>query len=267
MSVLEHDVHPWIVPFERLPAYGIRLQKKEHGYQMGDFKIFINDDFTFFDDTQWIALEETFPSNQAMFRRENIDIVHEKFCQFTLKKQKFGDRKFSSASISSQQLFHFGRYEVIMKPAKVDGVITAFFLHRINPWQEIDVEILGSETTKLLTNVYFNPGENGTNYNYGNKGTPIIIDLTFDAAEDFHHYAIEWEPHELRWFVDNELIHVRSIWEPTPIPDLPMRLFCNIWPPNSPKLVGNLDDDDLPVSSYIKKIIVSTWESDQYING
>ena len=35
-----------------------------------------------------------------------------------------------------------------MKPAKADGIITAFFLHRDNPWQEIDVELLGRDTTK-----------------------------------------------------------------------------------------------------------------------
>ena len=137
--------------------------------------------------------------------------------------------------------------------------ITAFFLHRNNPWQEIDVELLGRDTTKILINVYCNPGNDGTNYNYGNRGTPVIIDLSFDATKDYHRYAIEWEPHEIRWFVDDELVHVRSIWEPTQVPNLPMGVYCSVWPPRSIELAGELISNELPIHSYVKNICISTW--------
>jgi len=221
-DVLEHDVHPWIVPYERLSAYGILSEKRTDANRVGTFKTIIADDFALFDDSRWTALEDSFPSNLAMFRRENISILQGHGCRMALMKQRSGNREYSSASLASNNLYHFGRFEVAMKPAKADGVITAFFLHRNNPWQEIDVELLGHDTTKVLANVYFNPGDAGTNCNYGNRGTPVMIDLTFDAAEDYHRYAIEWEPHELRWYVDDDLIHLRSTWEPTPVPNLPM---------------------------------------------
>jgi beta-glucanase (GH16 family) len=86
-----------------------------------------------------------------------------------------------------------------------------------------------------------------------------MIDLTFDAAEDYHRYAIEWEPHELRWYVDNELVHVRSTWEPSPVPNLPMGVYCNTWPPRSTELAGELRDYDLPICSNVKGISISAW--------
>ena len=172
-----------------------------------------------------------------------------------------GARNYSAASLASIESYKFGRFEADMKPVKAAGVVTAFFLHRSNPWQEIDLEFPGSDTRGILVNVYFNPGEAGTSSNYGNRGTPIMIDLGFDAAEDFHRYAIEWEPHEIRWIVDNELVHVRAAWEPTPVPNLPLQLYCNIWPPRSTDLAGQIRDGDLPVSSQVRNVIVSVWSA------
>src|SRR5262249_49090679 len=118
------------------------------------------------------------------------------------------------------------------------------------------------DTRLLLVNIYFNPGDSGATCNFGNRGTPVVIDLTFDAAEDYHHYAIEWEPHEVRWFVDEELIHVRASWEPTPIPNLPMAVYCSIWPPRSAELAGTLRSSDLPASTNLRRIELCEWCAD-----
>jgi beta-glucanase (GH16 family) len=154
-----------------------------------------------------------------------------------------------------------------MKPARVSGVVTAFFLHRNDPWQEIDIELLGCDTTKVLLNVYFNPGDDGTKLNFGTRGTPVVLDLPFDAAEAHHRYAVEWEPHEVRWFVDDQLIHVRAAWEPTPVPSLPMCVYCSIWPPRSPELAGVLQASDLPVSSDVSGIELCEWDGSRAEDG
>jgi beta-glucanase (GH16 family) len=258
-SVQEHDVHPWIVPYERMSAFGVLPKTRTCGTQVGMFKSIAADDFSSFDESRWTALEDSFPSNRAMFRRENIAFLPPHGCRMKLDASNVGDREYAAASLISKQLYHYGRFEVIMKPARAPGVVTAFFLHRNDPWQEIDMEILGRDTTKVLVNVYFNPGDPGTKCNFGNRGTPVMIDLTFDAAEDYHRYAIEWEPHEVRWFVDDNLIHVRGLWEPTPVPNLPMGLYCSIWPPNSGELAGELRASDLPVSSDVRRIELWEW--------
>lgn len=256
-TVMQHDVHPWLVPYDRLAAFGVLPSKRTSGKRTGSLRDVRNDTLGTFDQLYWAALEDTFPSNLAGFSPDNISCSASHGCQLTLTKQQRGKREYSGASLASRESYQFGRFEAVMKPVKAAGVVTAFFLHRSNPWQEIDLEFLGRDTTRILVNVYFNPGEAGTGSNYGNRGTPVMIDLGFDAAQDFHRYAIEWEPHEIRWFVDNELVHVRAAWEPTPVPNLPMQLHCSIWPPRSTELAGEIHDVELPVSSQVKSIIVS----------
>jgi GR25 family glycosyltransferase involved in LPS biosynthesis len=258
IKILEHDVHPWIIPFEKLSSFGV-LFEKQHGSKIGSFKSILIDEFNSFNESQWTLLENSFPSNLAIFQRKNFILTGNQGFQMNLVKEKSKNRDYSSASIASVPSYQFGRFEVEMKPAKIDGVITAFFLHRNDPWQEVDIEIMGNDTTKILVNVYFNPGENGVKYNYGNRGTPMLIDLGFDASDNFHKYTIDWEPHELRWFVDEKLIHVRSTWEPTPIPQLHMNVHCSIWSSKSVALAGELYDFNLPTYSQVTKIGIHEW--------
>ena len=75
----------------------------------------------------------------------------------------------------------------------------------------------------MLVNVFFNPGMEGTRYDYGDRGTPALIELDFDAADAFHRYQIEWSPTRIRWCVDDVVVHERVPWNPTPLPHLPMK--------------------------------------------
>lgn len=153
-----------------------------------------------------------------------------------------------------------------MKPIKADGIISAFFLHRNDPWQEIDIEFLGNDTTKVLLNVYFNPGVEGTSLNYGVRGTPILIDLDFDASEDFHKYKIEWAFNEIRWYVDDNLIHFRKIWTPTPIPNLPLSVYVNAWITNAETLAGKFEKQTLPKSLLVREVTTSCYDFDGSLN-
>lgn len=121
------------------------------------------------------------------------------------------------------------------------------------------MEFLGRDTTKILLNVYYNPGEEGDLYNYGFRGTPVVIDLGFDAADALHEYAIEWDSDEIRWFVDDRLIHRRVSGRPTPIPHLPMRFHANMWPTCSEELAGPLDVNALPVGAEFDSFTFSSW--------
>lgn len=260
---LEHDVTPWIIPIERMSAFGITLSTSSNNSQGYYFKEVFVDDFHIQNDTRWVQLENSFPSNLATFTKENFKLAQPKGFEMVLSKQETTSRKYASASIESKETFLFGRFDIVMKVAKLEGTITAFFLHRNDPWQEIDFEFLGKDTNKMLINVYYNPGYNQSGSNFGNRGTPILIDLDFDASVDFHKYSIEWEPHEIRWFVDNKLVHVRGTWEPTPIPDLPMKFYVNFWPSRSEELVGTICDKYLPASAYVKSITIHSWEIEQ----
>jgi hypothetical protein len=262
LEVMQHDVHPWVVPYGRLAAFGVLPSKRTSGRRTGSFRAVRTDLLGMFDQSYWLALEDTFPSNLACFSPDNISCLASEGCRLMLSQQRRNKRAYSAGSFASREAYRAGRFEAVIKPVKAEGVVTAFFLHRTDPWQEIDLEFLGRDTTRMLINVYFNPGNAGTDSNYGNRETPVMLELGFDAADDFHCYAVEWEPHEIRWFVDNGLVHVRAAWEPTPVPNLPLQLHFSIWPPRSTELAGDLRDAALPVSSEIKSIVVSEWSAE-----
>lgn len=260
-AVREHDTDPWIVAPEKIPgyceeSYAERPQAPAGGF--GSFALAREDDFEKIDSEYWDRMDSTFFCNLARFRPENVRLASGGDLRFSLEAGDFGDRRFASGSIATKDhpdASHlYGRFEVVLKPARVSGVVTAFFLYRFDPWQEIDAEFLGNDTTKLLVNVFYNPGAAGDKYNYGYRGTPVVIDLGFDAADDFHRYAIEWDPDEIRWFVDDRLVHSRSAGRPTPIPHLPMRFHLNAWPTCSEELAGPFDAAALPAEARFRSV-------------
>ena len=116
--------------------------------------------------------------------------------------------------------FHYGNYEVTMKPMKASGTASTFFTYTgpsfdEDPHDEIDIEFLGKDTTKVQFN-YFTNGVGGHEYMY---------DLGFDASEDYHTYGFRWEEDRIVWFVDDV-----AVYEATEnIPSTPGRIFMNAW--------------------------------------
>ncbi len=202
----------------------------------------------------WTCREDTFPSNLVLFRPQNFLIEDDNCGVLTLRRENVYVRNYTSASISSRQSFLYGKFEAEIKPAPVYGVITGMFLHRSSPRQEIDVEFLGRDCRKMLTNVYYNPGVDGSRFDYGYRGTPILIKLDFDASEAYHLYSIEWDERCIRWFIDNRLVHDRVNWEPTPIPHLPMQFHINLWASRARELTGLVQEDQLPAQSRVRRV-------------
>jgi GR25 family glycosyltransferase involved in LPS biosynthesis len=203
-----------------------------------------------------IGLIETFPGSLASFRRENLhyrpDGVH-----LQLDLEKRGLRPYRSGAVASRDSFAHGRFEARIKPAAGRGVVTGFFLHRTAPRQEIDIEFIGSHTTRILTNVYFNPGDDGAELSYGYRGSPCWVELGFDTTAEFHTYGIDWRPGCISWLVDGIVVHERVSWDPTPIPHLAMRLHANLWVPRSQELTERLDDRNLPVETVVGNVRVA----------
>ena len=202
----------------------------------------------------WTCREDTFPSNLVLFRPQNFRIEDDSCGVLTLRRENAYVRNYTSASISSHQNFLYGKFEAEIKPAPISGVITGMFLHRSSPRQEIDVEFLGRDCRKMLINVYYNPGVDGSKFDYGYRGTPILIELDFDASQAYHLYSIEWYESCIRWFVDDQLVHERVNWEPTPIPHLPMQFHINLWASRSRKLTGSLQENQLPTQSRVRRV-------------
>ena len=171
-----------------------------------------------------------------------------------VQREDLGVRQYSAGALSSNADYLFGRFESTFQASNVPGVITGFFLHRNSPHQEIDIEIAGNMPNRLLVNVFYNPSNQGAKFDYGYRGSPSYIELGFDASKGLHRYAIEWTPCEIRWLVDDLLVHRRVLWDPTPIPHLPMKLHFNAWPSRASQLAGRLNARRLPAMAQVQSI-------------
>lgn len=251
----KHDKSPWVV--ESHPLWkGINTIPLIDRSATEAATVKFSDSFETLDADRWFQRNDTFTDNLALFRPSNIEFQPASGVSLNIRKESLGVREYSAAALTSCDQYLYGRFEAMIKASNAPGVITGFFLHRDSPRQEIDVEIVGNNTDRLMVNVFYNPGGEGAKFDFGYRGSPSYIDLGFDASESEHHFAIEWEPNEIRWYVDNLLVHKRVIWEPTPIPHLPMALHVNVWPSRSKELAGRLTKRTLPTTTFINSIAV-----------
>ncbi|MDH4163416.1 MAG: family 16 glycosylhydrolase [Nitrospirota bacterium] len=249
----KRDKSPWVVE-PRQWWQGIRSVPTNGTASSAATPVRINDSLELLDTSRWLLRDDTFTDNLALFRPSNVEFRSGIGAALSIRRESLGVREYSAASLTSRDRYLFGSFEAILKASNVPGVVTGFFLHRDSPRQEIDIEIAGNRTDRLLVNVFYNPGGEGAKFDYGYRGAASYIDLGFDASESDHRFAIEWGPSEIRWFVDNRLVHRRADWEPTPIPHLPMALHVNAWPSRSKELAGRLTSRRLPTTTFIRSI-------------
>jgi hypothetical protein len=252
---LRHDFSPWVAPAGR----------DWRGIDTGPFELpapsaiawtRFDDDLGAINPSRWMLRDDTFPGNLALFRPANVRTGPTGGVELQVAQASLGVRDLSAGAVSSRDRFHYGRFEATLQATDVPGLVTGFFLHRDSPRQEIDVEITGDRPDRMLANVFYNPGADGAKFDYGYRGTPVAIDLGFDASMALHKYAIEWEPDEIRWLVDGRVVHRRVLWDPTPIPHLPMTLHVNTWPTRSRELAGRLVLHALPAVARVRRIAV-----------
>jgi len=249
------DKSPWVVePRKWWP--GISSVQTENGHPGAGTFVRINDCFECFDTKRWLLRSDTFTDNLALFRSSNVEFRSGIGAALFVRRESLGVRDYSAASICSKDQYLFGKFEAIIQASNVPGVVTGFFLHRNSPRQEIDIEITGNRPNRLVVNVFYNPGDEGAQFDYGYRGAPSYIELGFDASKASHRFAIEWSPCEILWWVDDHLVHRRVLWDPTPIPHLPMTLHVNSWPTRSTQLAGRVNNRRLPAITIVRSIVL-----------
>ena len=132
---------------------------------------------------------------------------------------KDGKISYTSGRITTQNRhdFTYGLFEARLKVPKGKGFLPAFWLmttdeDKYGQWPvcgEIDMmEIKGDQT-----------GTNHGTLHYGlpheqNQGTVTL--LQGDFSEEFHNFALVWEPEVIRWYVDGRLFHQAAQWPSAP---------------------------------------------------
>jgi beta-glucanase (GH16 family) len=137
-----------------------------------------------------------------------------------LNRDSGGQYPYKSGEYRTTQFFGFGYYEVRMKATKNIGVVSSFFTYTgpsdNNPWDEIDIEFLGKDTTKVQYN-WYKDGKANNEYMYS---------LGFDASQAFHTYGFEWRSSYISYYVDGKKVYTGT----RNIPQTPGKIMMNLWP-------------------------------------
>jgi len=220
-----------------------------------DYELFFEDNFDAPNEEFWDRGNATFNGNLATFRPENITYEDGKMV-LNLKKEQFGGKPYTGAELRTDNtdgFYSYGCYEVRMKSAGPSGTVSSFFAYRFNPWQEIDIEIVGKNNRSMLTNIYFNEGPAGEANNDPFQVPPFPegVGHSYDASEEFHNYAFEWLPGEIKWYRDGQLVKQATVSgaDPAQIPDIEMQIMMNLWVSSAPSFAGEVDDSNFPVRS------------------
>ena len=196
------------------------------------------DHFDAFDPSRWKKANHTWESNLTQFVQENVTF-QDGTMRLHLKKQKTEKKDYTGAEYRTKEKFLYGRYVVSAKFPKGSGIVSSFFTFRapaIPKWQEIDVEVLGKDTSHVqFTHHWGKPPKS--------KWIAETFELDFTTDSDFHEYAFEWIPGQITWFLDGEKLYTASDEN---IPYLPQQIMMNIWINHNPDWVGEVDESAMP---------------------
>lgn len=142
----------------------------------------------------------------------------------TLDNMSSSGKPYSSGEYKTKSLYGYGTLEARIKTASCEGIVAgSLFIYTGptdgNQWDEIDIEFLGKDSTKMQTNYFTN----------GIGSHEATISLGFDASAAFHIYKIEWQSNSIRWFVDGVLVHTEN-GSKGALPTTPGRIMANLWP-------------------------------------
>ncbi|WP_226647546.1 carbohydrate binding domain-containing protein [Mesobacillus subterraneus] len=130
---------------------------------------------------------------------------------------QFGTYDYTSAKLKTKGLFSkkYGRYEIKAKLPTGKGLWPALWMlpedDKYGVWAasgEIDImEAWGSRPNTVSGTIHY--GEGWPNNKYTGKEFELPKNRGIDK---WHTYALEWEPGELRWYVDGELYQTQNKW-------------------------------------------------------
>ena len=148
---------------------------------------------------------------------ENIYVEDGKLVIQAIKTEgENGDAYYTSGRVNTQNKhdFKYGKFEARIKVPSGKGFLPAFWMMPTDEsyygqWPkcgEIDImEVMGQSTDTLHGTIHF--GEPHTQ----KQGT-YTAKKNDDFAEKFHVFSCEWEPGEIRWYVDGQLYYTANDW-------------------------------------------------------
>ncbi|MBM3854927.1 MAG: glycoside hydrolase family 16 protein [Verrucomicrobia bacterium] len=209
------------------------------------------------DTTKWnVLLREQSKHDEFQYYLPDEVYVERGLLRIRSRERSYGAMKYTSGRLDTRGKLApvYGRFEIRAKLPVGKGLWPAHWLypqHRNwamealmqrevaegrerlipeeRPWySEIDImEYLGHEPNVLYGTLHY------TTFKGEKKSTSGTWRGSVDYSQDFHVYALEWEPDSIRWYIDGQRIHATT----TGIPHTPHYLILNTavgggWPGN-----------------------------------
>ena len=180
----------------------------------------------------------------CVWNSANVAVADDGVMSMSVTKDGASERGYYGGEYRSEATYGYGYYEVCMKPAKCSGVVSSFFTYTNLPvWDEIDIEFLGKDTTKVQFNYYVN----------GVGGHEYLCDLGFDASADFHVYGFDWQEGSITWYVDGKAVYTATPEQGEAFPSHNQQIMMNVWNcTGHDDWTGPLAEDSLPATAQYK---------------
>lgn len=167
-------------------------------------------------------------------------------------------KDYNGAEMFSNETLKYGRFDMRLRSIHGSGVVSAFFtyynesyLGNPEPWEEIDIEILGKRTDEFQSNIITGSATS--------KRTSEILHHFSDLSAAYHTYSVEWTPDYIAWFFDGEEVRRSTGAQVTDCQVKEMSYRFNAWVSDVSSWAGAFDPSILPVYMYINWISYSSY--------
>lgn len=185
------------------------------------WKLILRDDFTgsSINTDIWTAVntDEVYNNELECYRESNAYTENGKLVlEATKQKNEAGTKEYTSAKLitKGKKSWTYGRFEIRAKLPAGKGIWPAIWMmpeddYIFGGWPsggEIDIlEFLGHETNKVYGTIHYGNPHGSTQGSYQLTGGDNFTD-------SYHVFALEWEPDEIRWYVDGNLYFTENYW-------------------------------------------------------
>lgn len=190
--------------------------------------------------TQYLSNHDVNEGWNKMFFRPDNAVFDANGMKLSIARNSGREMPYTMGEFQRAGNYGYGRYEVVMRAAAGEGVVSAFFTHTGpyfgDPHHEIDFEFLGRDPHTAVLNYYSD----------GGASAPLEVPLNYDATKSEHLYAFEWLPDSISWFIDGALVRrVSAEVAPIPLPTASSRVMASVWVGNGETTwwVGNATID------------------------
>lgn len=161
-------------------------------------------------------------NNELQWYLPNSAQLENGFLVITAREEVSNGKNYTSARINTRDRFalRYGRIEARIRLPAGKGVWPAFWML---PQNNVYGGWAASGEIDIMEAV--NLGVDGNNTVHGtihfggewpgNTSSGAEYLAPMDAAANFHEYAIEWDPTEIRWYVDDVLYSMKNSWSTT----------------------------------------------------